>query len=328
MDMRRWGQVGLATLVSVAAVAPAAPALADPTTSTITVTGPTSVARTGPVTLTGTFSGGTGLQLHVTKRDLAGTHTLPDVPTGVGGAFTVTDTPAVGGTNTYTISFAGDGTLAAASATAPVSVSRAATTLSLSTDAATYRYGATATITARLGRTHDSRRVCLYATPADGSRALIRCATATSAGLATATWRMTRRTTFRAAFEGDQWYAPAAAARAATAGVRLEQVLAYYYKSSNGYKLYKSSVDPLFGARVTPDKNGGCLTFTLQRYRSGTWRTAGTLICTPVGEESVAAAWIRGSHPVGSKWRTRATFTGDSVNARTTGKWLKFRYTR
>ncbi|BFU46579.1 hypothetical protein [Krasilnikovia sp. MM14-A1004] len=328
MDTRRWGQVGLATLVSIAVAAPAAPAFADPAPSTITANGPGSVARNGSVTLTGTFTGGVGLQLHVSKHDLAGNHALPDVTTLGAGVFTVMDIATVGGTNTYTISFDGDANFAATSTTATVTVSRAATALSLSTNAANYKYGATATITAKLGKTHDSRRVCLYATPADASRTLIRCVTANSSGVATATWRMTRRTSFRAVFAGDQWYAPAGVSRTATAGVRLEEVMAYYYKTSHGYKVFRSKVDPLFGARVTPDKTGGCLTFTLQRYRNGKWRTAGTLTCARVQDESVAAAWIRGTHPVGSKWRTRAKFAGDSLNTSTTGPWLKYRYTR
>ncbi|GAB1645460.1 Ig-like domain-containing protein [Krasilnikovia sp. MM14-A1259] len=329
MGTPRWAHVGLAALVSAAVMAPAAPAFADPSPSTITVSGPSTVARNTGLTLTGTFSGGAGMTLNATKSDSAGQHALPAVTTGGGGAFTLTDVPSIGGTNTYTISFAGDVTNASTSADILVEVSRAASRLTLSTDATNYRYGATARLTAKLGTTHDNRRVCLYATPISDSRQPVRCATANSAGVVTATWRMTRRTTFRAVYDGDQWYAPVTATRTATAGARIEQALAYSYKTSGGYKVYRSKVDPLYGARVSPDHSGGCLAITLQRYRGGKWRHVAFVSCAPLNENSITAGWLRGKpHPVGSKWRVRAKFAGDSVNSATTGSWQRYRFTR
>ncbi|GAB1689883.1 YncE family protein [Krasilnikovia sp. M28-CT-15] len=296
--------------------------------NTFTLSAPGSAARGARVTLTGTLSAGSGKTVTVTKRDLTGTHTLPAVTTTDAGAFTVSDTPAVGGSNTYTLSFAGDSVYTAASKAATVSVSRAATALSVTTNATSYAYGAKATVTARLGRTYDSRKVCFTATPAQGARVSIRCATANDAGVATATWTMTRRTTFTATFAGDQRYAPVTATRAVSGAVKLEQVMDGYYKTVDGYRLYRTSVRPVLVVRVSPNRAGACVSYSLQAYRDGKWRNLDATGCHHLDGDSLNAVQLGGSRPTGVKYRMRAKFVGDSVNTGVTGKWQKFRFTK
>ena len=100
--------------------------------STLSATGPATVNKDQPITLTGTLGGAApyagGQTLHVTRVDP--THpngvALPDVTTAADGSFTFTNTPPRAkvdtGTVTYTLSYAGDAHLTAATASVSVTV--------------------------------------------------------------------------------------------------------------------------------------------------------------------------------------------------------------
>ncbi|GGQ74224.1 hypothetical protein [Couchioplanes azureus] len=317
---------GGAGALSVPATGPAggaaAPVSAAAEPTTLTLTAPTTVARLGSLTLSGTLGAGAGT-LTVSRKDLAGTHALPDVTADASGAFTVLDKPPVGGTNTYTVSWAGTDTAAPASAQASVTVSRRATSVTIGTDAITYSYGGTATITAKLGTTHDSRALCVYATPRGGTRTKVKCGT----GTVTATYRTTRRTTFSAAFTGDQWYLPATATRSVTARARIEQALDRYYGTSGKYKLYRTTATPVYGARVSPARPGSCVKVQIQAYSSGKWRALTTPSCVPLNEESITAGYLIVPRAKGLTYRVRTSFAGDAMNAAATGAWQYVKFT-
>lgn len=108
------------------------------TTTTVTLSAPSSVVPGKPLTVTGKVSGGdalpAGTSLKVTRTDTQSPSgkVLAPVTTGEDGTFSFTDTPSVGGDVKYTVSYAGDGGHAPASATRTVSVSRSATTVTVS----------------------------------------------------------------------------------------------------------------------------------------------------------------------------------------------------
>ncbi|OJF11210.1 hypothetical protein [Couchioplanes caeruleus] len=316
------GATALAVPVAALADGGAAPVSATAEPTTLTLAAPPTVARLGSLTLSGSLGAGAGT-LTVSRKDLSGTHALPDVIADASGAFTVLDKPAVGGTNTYTVSWAGNDVAAAASAQASVTVSRRATNVTISTNATTYGYNGVATVTAKLGTTHDSRALCVYATPRGGTKTKVKCGT----GTVTATYRTTRRTTFSAVFTGDQWYLPATATKSVTARARMQQVLVGHHGTSGKYKLYRTSVNPGFAARVTPARPGGCLSIQLQVYASGKWRALQTVKCQTLNEDSAAGGYIGGPRRKGLMFRIRAGFAGDAMNAAATGSWMYIKFT-
>ncbi|MEV4708850.1 hypothetical protein [Actinoplanes sp. NPDC049316] len=316
-----------ALTVPVAALAAPAPggratlaAVGDP--ASLTLTAPATAARLGSLTLTGTLSAGAG-SLSVTRKDLTGSHPLAAVTADATGAFTVHDRPPVGGANTYTVSFAGDDMYGPVSRQVTVTVSRRAPALSVTRNASTYGYKAAATLTAKLGTTHDSRTVCLYATPKNGTKVKIKCGT----GTVTATYRITRRTTFSAAFAGDQWYLPRTVSTSATARAQISEVMDRHYGSSGKYKLYHRTVDPLLLTRILPARPYGCYGFQGQAYVSGAWRTVSKNSCFTLNGDSIGGVELVGSHTAGVRWRLRSTFAGDTMNAAATGSWQYLKFT-
>lgn len=315
------GAAALAVPTAALAEAPAVTAAAgDP--ASLSLSGPATAARLGSVTLGGTLSAGAGT-LSVIRKDLAGTHTLAPVTADAAGVFTVRDRPSVGGTNTYTVSWAGNDVSGAVSEQVRVAVSRRAPQLTISRSASTYGYNAAATITAKLGPTHDSRTVCVYATPANGTKIKVRC----GSGTVTATYRITRRTTFSAAFAGDQWYLPRTVGTSATARAQISQVLEREYGASGKYRLYRRTVDPLLLVRILPVRPGSCYGFELQGYVSGAWRSGGSESCFHLNTDSIGGVELRGTHTTGVRLRMRATFAGDSLNAAANGSWQYFKFT-
>ncbi|MEY9946460.1 hypothetical protein [Kitasatospora sp. GAS1066B] len=99
-------------------------------TSGLSLTGPTSAAPESEVTLTGTLAGSApyaaGQSVHVSRVDADDPDgvSLPNVTTATDGSFSVTDTPCATGSVSYQVSYDGDAHLAAAQASATVSVGR------------------------------------------------------------------------------------------------------------------------------------------------------------------------------------------------------------
>ncbi|MFF3943436.1 Ig-like domain repeat protein [Streptomyces sp. NPDC001902] len=146
------GPTAVATAGDTANVAEAA--------TTLTVNAPATavpgaeVAVTGILGSTEPFAAGT--EVTVTRTDPTDTTgtALGNAAVAEDGTFQIKDTPAVQGNNTYTVTYAGDATHAAASATATVTVARASTTLNVSAPA-TALPGAEVTISGSLGSTED-----------------------------------------------------------------------------------------------------------------------------------------------------------------------------
>lgn len=184
---------------------------------TLVLQAPATAARGSLLHILGTLSSpvpfAAGTVLHVSRTDAQGTTALPDIRAGAGGELTVSDTPPSGGSVAYTVTFPGDVSHDTVTATATVQVSRTATDLSVATDAPVYGSNAVAAVTARLGTTYGLRTVSLYAQPSGGTKTLVATGTVDAHGEFTATFRVTRSTTFSAVFAGDDRYAPAAAWR-------------------------------------------------------------------------------------------------------------------
>ncbi|MFF7970644.1 hypothetical protein [Streptomyces sp. NPDC007905] len=307
-------------------VSPYAPAL--------TLKAPATATRATALTFGGTLSDapyGDGETVTVSRTDAAHT-TAPvkwTVPVGSDGTITVKDTPPVGGANTYTVDYPGDASHRAATASAIVQVSRATTALSVTTNASSYAYGATATATAHLGTTYNGRTVSIYATPVGGKKTLVKTGTVDSKGNLSATYKLTRNTTFTASFAGDYRYAPATATRTAQAYAKIAETLSGYYTSTTyggtTYRVYHHTAKPRVAATVTPNKSGQCERFQAQEYYSGAWHTLTTSDCFTLDANSTAATQLGLTNAVDHRFRVRSEYvhaTTDTANPSTWSGWL------
>ncbi|SEE88209.1 hypothetical protein [Streptomyces sp. Ag109_O5-10] len=272
-----------------------------------------------------------GETVTVTRTDAAHTTTPATwtAPVAADGTVTVKDTPTVGGANTYTVSYPGDAAHQAATASAIVQVSRAKSTVTVTTDKATYAYGATATVTAHLGTTYNGRTVSVYATPAGGRKTLLKTGTVDSKGNLKATYKPTRSTVYTASFGGGYHYAPATATHSAATQVKIAERLGGYYTSTTysgvTYRVYHHTVQPQVVGVVTPDKSGQCMKFQAQEYYSGAWHTIGTSSCFSMTPGSTGVTHLALTHAVNQRFRVRTEYvhsSKDTSNADTWGGWL------
>ncbi len=269
-----------------------------------------------------------GQTVHVTRVSSYGTVALPDVTTDASGNFQISDTVTQRGTYTYRASWDGDGDHAAAEGQTSFKVTGIVPALRIATNRSTYAYHATATVTAYLGTTATNRAVSLYAQPRGRStRTPIKTGNVDSTGHLSGRYTLSWRTTFYAVFAGDATYEPRTVSRTVAVTAKLTEALTRYYATSGSYRLYHASVDPVIYARVAPNRAGTCMYFDVQRYYSGAWRAAVSSGCIPLESDSFAAAEFFVTPPVGSLFRMRARFAGDSYAGATTGGWLYLRFT-
>lgn len=302
-------------------------------TSTLTLSAPASATRGATVALSGALTSAepvtAPVQLTVTKIDLAGTHSLPSVTTAADGTFSFNDTPAIGGTNTYRVSFAGDAVhQASISAGGAVAVSRSAAVVTLVTNKSTYAYGERATVTAHLGTTYNGRVVTLYATPYGGTRATLLTGSVNSSGNLTAYYTMRKRTAFTVSFPGDYRYAPASASATRYAKALIKTTLTGYYGTSGSYRLYRSTRPSEQNAKLSPAYGGVCLWFRAQSYYSGAWHAAAGPTCLRTDSTGFVAAVYGGTHVIGRPYRLRAEWRTTTANSAYVSPWQYVKFTR
>lgn len=303
--------------------------LHDPTKPlpSMTLNYPTAPTVRTAFTMNGTLTGpAEGATIHVTRSSATGTVALPDVVTGPGGAFSITDTVMKRGGYTYIATFDGDASWAGSSAGRAFGVKGLVPSLSVSTDRSRYAFHSTATVTARLATWSTRNVVSIYASTFDMGVQPLVTAKVDADGYRKVAYTITRRTEFIVRYSGDDVYEPrqVSVVRDAYAGLRTS--LSGYYATSGAYRVYHRSVNPGIHADVDPDRYNACLVFEAQVYISGAWRAlTSSCLRTSYGGEVLAALY--GAHPVNVPHRIRATFQGDTRNLRTVGPWLYLRFT-
>lgn len=305
-------------------------------TTTVGLTAPATSTRAQKLTVSGKLSGSpfaAGGVVKVTKTDLANTSgtALADAKVAADGSFTFSDTPQIGGANTYKVTYGGDVSHRPGSTSTTVQVSRTATSLTVATDHATYAYAQTAKITAHLGTTYNKRTVAIYAKPYGGTSVLVKSGTVDSHGNLTGSYKLAHNTTFSAVFAGDYRYAPKTAARSVQTQVRISETLSGYYTSthygSTLYRVYHHTAKEQLDVTVTPDKAGQCILFRVQRYYSGAWHTQTTTPCAALSSASAGRHKMSLTNSVGSKFRIAAEYvhsSRDTTNPSTWGAWQYF----
>jgi hypothetical protein len=138
---------------------------------------------------------------------------------------------------------------------------------------------------------------------------------------------MTRRTTFTAAFAGDDTYEPTWVAKILTSHARLNTVLFGYYATSGSYRLYHRGAAPEALVSVAPNNTGSYVDFIAQRYYSGAWHNATGTSKLTLDANSRAGAVLYSDYPAGTRYRLRATFLGSPRNVATNGSWVYLQLT-
>ncbi|MFE9454572.1 hypothetical protein [Streptomyces sp. NPDC006739] len=307
-----------------------------PAPTTINLAAPVKSGRASQLTVSGQLSADTypsGEAVKVVKSDLAHPAgvALPDAPLSTDGTFHIADVPQVGGANTYFVTYPGDSTHQTTSASATVQVSRSTTALSISSDASSYAYGATAKVTAHLGTTYNGHTLSIYAEPYHGKKALVRTGTVDSHGNLTASYKVSSSTVFTASFTGDYRYAAATAVRTVSAYAKVSESLSGYYGSTRYgsilYRVYHHTAKAELNVTVTPNKAGQCVQFQTQRYYGGAWHTQSTSSCHTLSTTSTTSATLGLTKTVSSRFRLRARYVHsnkDTGNLNTWGAWQYF----
>lgn len=180
-----------------------------PVATSVTIVPPGNVSNAGSSMAIGgklSFADGstTGTRTLSLSRSQGGVTTmLAPATTADNGTYGFTDTPVSTGTVSYTVTFGGDPTHLASSASQGVQIRLNSTSLTIS---ATRLPGTRVTVTAHLGTTYTIRNVTIAA---DGKT--IASGTVDSAGDITVVIKAKSGTRFVATFSGDAWYAPASA---------------------------------------------------------------------------------------------------------------------
>ncbi|MEV0740332.1 Ig-like domain repeat protein [Streptomyces sp. NPDC050549] len=312
-------------------------ALTDPEKNvpTLTVNAPSSATRAKKLTVTGKLTSAValpaGVKLQVTRTDLESPKgkALPAATVQANGTYSFADTPPAGGTVTYKVSYAGDAGHAAVSASDKVSVSRAATGLSLNNNGKLYSYGADVKFTAHLGKTYKNRTVSVYADPfgADKPKKLVKTGKVNSSGNLTVTVDMTRDTAVSAVFAGDARYASRTVKVTAYAKVKISTAISKHYKTakigSTSYYWFHKNSAPIVTTTMTyyPNRQER---LDLQVYYDGRWYDSDSEYFG-LGTSGKVAVNLGAPGQSGIKARIRAAYingsSGDNVNSTTYSDW-------
>ncbi|MCX5396799.1 Ig-like domain repeat protein [Streptomyces sp. NBC_00102] len=311
-------------------------ALTDPTKNvpTLTVNAPSTATRAKKLTVTGRLSASVALpagsKLKVTRSDAGLTgRILPTVTVKADGTYSFTDTPTLGGTVTYAVSYAGDAGHASVSASDNVTVSRSAAPLTLNKNGGVYDLGADVTFTAHLGSTYKNRTVEIWVNPfgTDKPNKLVKTAVVNSAGNISTTVDLTRDTTVTAVFKGDGVYAPKSVQSTVWTRARVSTAVSGYFRTGNigstPYYWFHKNTDPVI-TTVMSAYPGRSERLDLEVYYGGRWYAADAEFFE-LDSAGRADVWIPAPGEVGIRARIRATYvdgaSGDNVNSTTYGAW-------
>ncbi|WP_232838786.1 YncE family protein [Streptomyces geranii] len=311
--------------------------LTDPTKNvpTLTVNAPANATRAKKLTVSGKLSATValpaGVRLSVTRTDLETPNgrALPSVTVKPDGTYSFTNTPPVGGTVTYKVSYAGDATHTPVSASDKVAVSRTATALTLNNNKKLYNYGTDVKFTAHLGGTYKNRTVEIWVDPHgnDKPKRLVKTGKVNAAGNLSAVVDMTRDTNITAVFKGDARFAPKTVKVTAYAKVRISMAVSHHYKTakigSTTYYWFHKNTDPVLTTSM-PYYPGRQQRFDLQVFFEGTWYSTDSEYFG-IATNGKSAVQLIAPGESGIRARVRSAYidgaSGDNVNSTTYGSW-------
>jgi Carboxypeptidase regulatory-like domain len=307
--------------------------------ATLTLNGPaTATQATKPVTLTGKLSLPSGAPvadaaIAMTRSVSGGTSKTFAVTTAADGTYSLTDAPPAVGTYTYTASYAGNSTTAAATASTTVNVTGLPASLTVTTKSAVFTYKPAVQVTAHLGTTHGNRKVSIYAQAVGRTaRTLLKTGTVNSSGKLTVTYAAAHSTTFSAVFSGDDRYASKTATHVIYVKARVSESLTGYYSHTRirGTTYWRFHRRKLLHAHATvaPGKSGECVKFQAQEYYRGAWHSSVATPCLRLSSASKRSVPFTLTHAdIGYHYRIRADYvraSTDTSNRSNDSAWRYF----
>lgn len=304
--------------------------------TTLTMTTPATVVYGADVVIQGQLKFGKAAAsaqttVNVTRTG-AGTPTKTFTEhTGSTGGFTLTDKDPAKAHYTYTATFAGDSTEAAATASAQVTVEMIKPKLTISAPATSYAYGAKVKFTITLGPTFSDRKVSLLASPYGEKPQTVATGTVDAQGKWYATYSITRKTTFTVFFAGDSHNSPNNAHVVLQAGARVADRITGYFKQAKiggiTYDVFHGNGTLTLYSTVYPAKHGECLEPESQQLDGKSWDADTKYGCDQLDAKSHDTAPFTLSQAVGDRYRIRGDYirnTKDLGNLNEQGPWLYF----
>lgn len=297
--------------------------------STLTLAAPTTPVKRGATyTVHGSLLGGgaplVGTTVTLKRTSLAGTRTV-FVKTDASGNYKVGETAVVGGPVTWRASWPGTSHYETpAAVTRSVTVDRAATSVSITTDRTRYAYGARAKLTVRLGTTYNSRLVSVFAYKA-GKTSFIAQGTVARGGALVLSVPVTANTRYTVKFVGDYRYRPATDSSTVASGSRLTvSVPKAIGRSGSTYILGSGSSYNVI-ADILPVREGACANLVVQRLSGSGWVTTRTVNCEPIGSPSRVWGIVYRVETPGTG-RIMFSVPADKIAGAVASPWVYFRF--
>lgn len=297
--------------------------------STLTLTTPTTLVKRGTTyTVHGSLVGGgaplVGTTVTLKRTSLAGTRTVY-VTTDGSGNYRVSEAAAVGGPVTWRASWPGNALYAApAIVTRTVTVDRAATTVSITTDRTRYAYGDRAKLTVRLGATYNSRLVSVFAYKA-GKTSFLTQGTVARGGTLVMSVPVTANTRYTAKFVGDYRYRPAADSSTVASGSKLTISVPKAIGRSGSTYLFGAGSSFNVIADILPLREGACADVVVQRLAGSSWVTTRTIHCEPIGYPSRVWGIVYRVETPGTG-RIKFSVPADKIAGAVASPWVYFRF--
>jgi len=216
----------------------------------------------------------------------------------------------------------------------PVVPTPSPVSLTVSGNGSVSAYGATVTLTAKLGA--PGREVEIRADPYGGDLTdkLVKRATTNAQGVVTAPLKLTRTTSVVVKFAGDDRYAPASVKAVLGTRIVASTVSTRQYKTAKvgtvSTAYFRKSVHPYFTTTMTahPKRKQRLQFEVLSGGKWKPWRN----VDAAVGSNGKSYYTLAGAHPVGVRYRVRPAYlpgtSGDNVNATTYGVYRYFIFTK
>ena len=328
MRRRLLGLVLPLLVAPLAVISPAAPATSlAPAASQVTVTTDKSSYTIGDtVHITATLvTGGNNAELSI-FRTVDGTTSL--LVTGLVDAsqqlrVDVAVTKAT--TTSFRVEYAGNQQFDPSSATTSVQVYKKATSVRVTTDRGTYRYGATARVSVTLASASTNRAVRLYKV-VNGNRTLLKSGSVPAGGALSTQLSLVRRTGFLVTYAGDAQYAAASASKTVTVAAKVTPRM--FNNRSRSGKFYRAGDVVLLRGTVAPNHAGDCLYIRVQFLVNGSYGYDDGTGCVPMSSRSLATGRLTTSKYFrGHAIRLRAEWRGDAENRARNSAWSYAKFT-
>jgi hypothetical protein len=292
--------------------------------TSLSLTAPDSATVGDDVTVQGSLTrgddsavGGISLDVSATDEDAAGTegaHRTSTVTTDEDGTFVIHDQPVAAGSTGYVVSVIGTSRYTPALATTSVPVTAKDQAVTLSTDRTTYHGGDHVALHVGLSEGANSSVLVTAETADDSEYRLLYEGPVPAEGL-TLHPVVRHSTTFSAVTTTDPQHTGSQAMITRTVEPRLELSLPT-----------RSHPGRFVGTLRSPRRARVCVGFMLSRYRHGSWHAVHQASCRRTDDLGRAVWQDKGRYPTGTRYRIRASFRGDALNAATHSRWVVFRF--